>query len=95
MPSYRSIALALLLGTKAASAFVTHPSSASDVGVSVGYGSSTGTRLHAFGPPPMIIGPMIRKMKEKEVCPLTSTIKRRKRRRRRIRNKKRKKKLLV
>eukprot|EP00566_Odontella_aurita_P008415 CAMPEP_0113556372 /NCGR_PEP_ID=MMETSP0015_2-20120614/17222_1 /TAXON_ID=2838 /ORGANISM="Odontella" /LENGTH=655 /DNA_ID=CAMNT_0000457725 /DNA_START=272 /DNA_END=2239 /DNA_ORIENTATION=- /assembly_acc=CAM_ASM_000160 len=75
MTSYKAIALAFLLGTLAERSFAfVQPSSPS----SVENGKSLVGRLkplHAFTPPTMIIGPMIKKMREenaKKKMPLAS-----------------------
>lgn len=82
-PSYKSLALAVLLGGSSMSimpachAFVGSSSSShSNAIFHQSSATSTGTSLHAFfAPPPLIIGPMLKKMREekaKQNMPLAS-----------------------
>jgi len=75
MASYKAIALAFILGmlTEQVNAFV-YPSGPSSL-INVRDATTGLTRLHAFTPPTMIIGPMIKKMREenaKKKMPLAS-----------------------
>ena len=83
-PSYKSLALAVLLGgstmsiVPACHAFVGSSSHISNAISHKSFATSTGTStsLHAFfAPPPLIIGPMLKKMREekaKQNMPLAS-----------------------
>ena len=77
--SYRSLALAVLLGgsmsMSACHAFVGSSNAINNGHKSSAASTSTGTSLNAFAPPPMIIGPMLKKMREekaKKNMPLAS-----------------------